>query len=364
MFNKFFKRALCTFTSLAVCGTIIVSSQIPVSARGSLIARWSFDSSLSVLADSSGNGYNLSANTTVPVVNDAIKKTAFKGPNSPYVLSVENTSSEFTTGTFSITAWVKFEQDPANNQWGQAKILDYCCIGSDIYEGYSLYLSKGGYLAYSTSDSKGTKWTTIKAPNPMSAYDWHHVAVTYGSSSIKLYVDGVMVNSMTYKDGYKKPAGKLHIGSQLRKNGEVYCPYTGLLDEVSYYHEMLTDNEIKRDYEAYKTRCVVSDDSTIATVPYSGGYYAYSMIKTNTARLYNYGVLEMVTTTRKACPESRLVVSSLNYAEILDAAGNVIYKSARKSYVVSTSGMSERTDTYYENVPADIVSKAVYVRAY
>ena len=259
---------------------------------------------------------------------------------------------------------IKFEHDPANNQWGQAKILDYSCLESGIYEGYSLYISKGGYLAYSTSDSKGTKWTNIKSPSPLSPYDWHHVAVTYGNNSINLYVDGVKVNSITYTDGYKKPAGKVHIGSQLRKNGEVYCPYTGLLDEVSYYHDILTDNEIKRDYEAFKTRCIVSDDSTIGTVPYSGGYYAYSMIKTNTARLYNYGVLEMVTTTRKACPVSMLVVSSTNYSEILDAAGNVIYTTARKIYVVGTPEMSERTDTYYENIPADILSKAVYVRAY
>ncbi len=285
-------------------------------------------------------------------------------PNTPYYLSVENTTSDFTPDMFTITAWVKFNQDPTNNSWGQAKILDYTNLAYGIYEGYSLYLVSGGYLQFTVADPAGTKWISVRSPSPLSAYNWHHVAAVYSSGLLIIYVDGVMVNSIANEGKFKLPAGKVNIGSQVRKNGDIFYPYNNAyLDEISFYNEMLSDDEIKRDYDAFITRCVKLDDSVYETRPYSGGGYAYSMEKENTVRLYTYGQLEMITTTKKSCPQVGLIITSYNQAEILDITGTVIYRSALKTYSVSTPGISSRLDKYYENIPWDIVSRAAYIRA-
>ena len=76
---------------------------------------------------------------------------------------------------------------------------------------------------------------------------WYNVAVTsVGTSSIKLYVDGVNVGSGAME--FNTPAGTpFHIG-------ELKAPYSprqclGLIDEVAVYNRALSDDEIKAIYE-------------------------------------------------------------------------------------------------------------------
>lgn len=59
-------------------------------------------------------------------------------------------------------------------------------------------------------------WLTAVAPSLPGLETWHHLAASYGGGSFRLYVDGVMVNSMAGTDPVANPASTLYIGATAR----------------------------------------------------------------------------------------------------------------------------------------------------
>jgi hypothetical protein len=59
-------------------------------------------------------------------------------------------------------------------------------------------------------------WISVVAPTLPSTGVWHHLAVSYGGGSYRLYVDGALTSSVDATDPIKNPASPLYIGATAR----------------------------------------------------------------------------------------------------------------------------------------------------
>jgi hypothetical protein len=76
---------------------------------------------------------------------------------------------------------------------------------------------------------------------PIDAGEWSYVALTYDNNMIRLYLNGVMVNSTPYSEPINQNSNPVIIG---------YL-FHGYIDEVAIYETVLTDTEILEHYLMY-----------------------------------------------------------------------------------------------------------------
>lgn len=141
-------------------------------------------------------------------------------------------SEVYDTNTFSATLWVK--QESLNDNAG---LLD---LGSSIHKNWYIHTMdaiSGRGIKAGFGGGAGTIDYTFPA---QSATDWHHVAITYNSKTLLLYVDGELKGSLT--DNISTDSIPVYIGATTESTGY----YEGLLDEVIIYNKQLSQTEIRR----------------------------------------------------------------------------------------------------------------------
>jgi hypothetical protein len=72
---------------------------------------------------------------------------------------------------------------------------------------------------------------------------WSHLASTYNGSTLRLYVNGVLVSSTAMSGSLAASSGVLRIGG----NGVWPEWFAGLIDEVRVYNRALSAAEIQSD---------------------------------------------------------------------------------------------------------------------
>lgn len=149
----------------------------------------------------------------------------------------------------TVDAWVKSTQ-PNDFKWIVAKGASNCDSAS-----YGLYTNGNNpddirFIVYDGS----TFGVAVAQVSGMWNNTWHHVAGSFGLSTVKLYVDGNLVQSVPYASSilYGLPTNNdLTIGRY------VGCPpssnnfaFTGSIDEVEIFNRVLSDQEINSIYTA------------------------------------------------------------------------------------------------------------------
>lgn len=192
---------------------------------------WSFnEGSGSIAYDTSGNGNNatLSAGTIRAVetpnkVGGSLYLAAGTYVGAPYSQSID-----ISKGTLS--SWIK-----TSNSAIQAVIVK---VGS-----YSFYIRTGLAVLYdSTANSyKGTN-------TYVSDDKWHHVAISFNhnvANGLNIYIDG----QLKYTGTASTPSGGLNglgIGSAFYNSPAT--TFTGYIDEVALYNEVLTSKQVENIY--------------------------------------------------------------------------------------------------------------------
>jgi Concanavalin A-like lectin/glucanases superfamily len=89
----------------------------------------------------------------------------------------------------------------------------------------------------------GGSESEVSGPAQLPLNAWSHVAVTYDSVALKLYVDGTAVATRALTAPIVTSTGALTIG------GNTVWPewFNGLIDEVRVYERALTAAEIQAD---------------------------------------------------------------------------------------------------------------------
>ncbi len=87
----------------------------------------------------------------------------------------------------------------------------------------------------------------LSSVSNLSLDEWHHIVGVWNTEGLKLYIDGILDNSIAETKVARISSGGLNIGTQLT---EIYndklgkIPFDGLIDEVRIWNKALMQNEI------------------------------------------------------------------------------------------------------------------------
>jgi hypothetical protein len=74
---------------------------------------------------------------------------------------------------------------------------------------------------------------------------WHHVVMTYDGANLRLYVNGILVDTLPLVITINPNTSPLYIGI----NQATYYPFNGVIDEVHVYNRALSATEIQADFQ-------------------------------------------------------------------------------------------------------------------
>lgn len=224
------------------------------------VAKWTLNNTL---ADSFST--HTLVNNNVTFVNDvtfplgSTKKIAsFNGTTS--YLSTPNVDMPYSNSARTYTAWVKTPLSSPSSP----VILSY---GSLAAGGECFLAFRSGYIAFD-----GYAVTAVASTTPIAQNTWYHVAITYDTSTLKLYLNGILEATATVTLGTIQNSD-VYIGRRFDNNSNSY--YTGYIADVRVYTRALNATEIGYIY-------VGDTGSTI--------YYGRSNIKDTDIKTSNVGV--------------------------------------------------------------------------
>jgi Concanavalin A-like lectin/glucanases superfamily len=197
------------------------------------VAAYSFnEGNGTTVHDASGNGNNGTLQggaswTTSGRYGNAI---SFNGTNA-YV-NVPSSSSLQLTSAMTLEAWVNPSLLTGN--WRNV-----------IYKGNDNY-----YLEADSTSAKpvtggilGGSYGEVYGPNALTVNTWVHLAGTYDGATLRLYVNGVQVNSRVQTGTIATSTNPLQIGGD-----SIYGQYfQGKIDEVRIYNRALSATQIQSD---------------------------------------------------------------------------------------------------------------------
>ena len=205
----------------------------------------SFDNiSGSTVYDTSGNGND-------GTVTGATEKSAtyckvgrcYQFDGSSDYITVAHDSTVGPTTTLTASAWFKTSDKSVNSriisktQAGAFSISlneDSACTASTLC--FAMYVSGDAY------------YTAEYAVSLLNNDQWYHVAVTYDGTDLKLYLDGMLVDTTTQAGTIGTSGAPVCIGSEA---GASDCTagnyFVGYIDEVKIFDRALTQREISME---------------------------------------------------------------------------------------------------------------------
>ena len=218
---------------------------------GSMVGYWKMDEGNGTAAkDSSGNGNNgtLTNMATAPSTGTSgwsnfgkfNKALNFDGSNDTVIIQ-NNTSLNMSSG-MSFSTWVYPTTIPGSSS--------YAFIGKKSdgsAHQYALYVSDSacsGVTRFAFSIWIGTVNKALCATNTtLVANTWYHVVGAYDGTTIKIYINGKLDNSIAQTGTIDTGTGTFKIGTNI---SDLY--WSGRIDEVKIYGSALTADEVKTDY--------------------------------------------------------------------------------------------------------------------
>ena len=207
----------------------------------------SYPGSGTLWTDLSGNGNNGTL-TNGPTYSSANKGgIVFDGTND-YVIC--GSGSQYNLGNnFTLSSWVYPTQ--VGHAWGDeifslatTNVSPYVAYGLEWMDTYKFNASIGNTL----NVTKG-----ISTTNTFSLNQWYNVVETYDQASIKIYVNGILENSLSVTDTVKYGTNILTIGTwyyDINPNNAL----TGRISNIGLYNRALISSEISQNYKATKGR--------------------------------------------------------------------------------------------------------------
>lgn len=145
---------------------------------------------------------------------------------------------QITGNTITLEAWIKADSW-TNNVWEGNIINKEQNTGTS--GGYMLRVGDGGKLNMNLGDGN---WNELTTPNAVLTLNtWHHVAGTYDGTEMKLYVDGVAVDSVNYSITISNSTAPLLLGAHSIWNRF----FVGAIDEVRIWDVAKTAAELQQN---------------------------------------------------------------------------------------------------------------------
>lgn len=143
-------------------------------------------------------------------------------------------------------AWQWVAGDDICNETGE--ISDGSCIGYALYGAGPDNGAPRAYVRLATLE--GTELLGVVGSRALTDHGWHNLTMTYTGGTLKLYVDGRLDGSTRSSLGEapsvisgNSALGVFNVGGQ-HINGEPGEPFGGFIDNVRFYKQALTAEEV------------------------------------------------------------------------------------------------------------------------
>jgi hypothetical protein len=207
---------------------------------------WNFEERTgTTTADTSGNQNTLSLNNFTGQSWSSGKYGSaleFDGSNQ-FLSRADDSDFDFAAAnSFSVEAWFKRTGSTGSYHTIVAK-------ADNTNGGYKLYMNTDGTLTFGIDDD--TVFTPDDSTVTSNSYidgKWHHVVgVKSATSSIKIYVDGVLqaTDASIAATGTLANSGQLYVG--IESDG-ASSPWRGYIDQVKIYNYALSQEQISYDF--------------------------------------------------------------------------------------------------------------------
>ncbi len=239
--NTIYVRATDTSGNIRETSVTVTYNSI----QSDLIAYLNFDEGTGTIAsDSSDNGNNgiiNGATWTTGKLGSALK---FDGVNDYVDLG---SGASLKPGNITIMAWV-YPQDQSSKQMIYEAGHSY-----SNNQGVSLgmnFNTFGFYKRFNAEFGNGAQLTFANQNADYVPNRWYHIATTYDSSQLKLYVDGVLKDNINLNGPISYSSFPARIGST---SWSVSNIFNGTIDEVKVYNRSLIAEEIYAEYSLTPT---------------------------------------------------------------------------------------------------------------
>jgi Concanavalin A-like lectin/glucanases superfamily len=205
------------------------------------VAAYSFDEGEgTTVEDVTGDGHTVTIHgaerTPEGRYGDAME---FDAEDGDYLSVPDSPELDFTE-EFTLEAWVR--PDNGDNDW--SPLIDKQIPGDEGLSEYAYYLYEGDYEE-DRPHGGVLEGEYLHAGSRLPSDAWSHVALTYDGATLRLYVDGELVDQGS---GGPPPVseGNLEIGGATEQGSYL----NGRIDEVRIYDRALDGAEVVGDMEA------------------------------------------------------------------------------------------------------------------
>jgi hypothetical protein len=231
-----------TLTAVARDGATNSTTSAPVSVsvnnppvdNSGLVGAWGFEEGTGATADDSSTANNDGSISGAAWTDSGRfgKALAFDGVND--IVSIPDADSLDASDALTLEAWVKPSQ---HVDWHNVIMKEK--TGGQL--AYAMYSSAWNERPSAHVNTNGEQNSQGTAQLPLN--NWSHLALTYDSTTLKLYVDGAVVSSKAIAGPIGASTLPLRIGGNTIW-GEYF---KGDIDEVRIYRRALTAAEIVAD---------------------------------------------------------------------------------------------------------------------
>jgi MSHA biogenesis protein MshQ len=210
-----------------------------------LIANWQIEESSwtggsDEIVDSSGNGFHATLTnpgspaieTSDPAIDGdpgTCNYANFPDGTGYATIADSGDGSPWDAPEYTVTAWINPTSFPAS---------DWRTIVSHGNH-FKLHISSAGLVVGDWL--YGADWNRVYSSGAIALNEWTHVAFSYAFGNQKLYLNGVLVSTTSYTEGYVFSNSNITIGHD---NGTADRGFRGSIDEVSFYNYPLTGAEV------------------------------------------------------------------------------------------------------------------------
>ena len=237
----------------AVVSVLMLLISSAPNAQAALVGSYSFEEGAGTfITDASGRSnhgtlINPSTNTwTTGHSGKGLFLPGKPGPDAATYVDLGNPTDFQLTKAFSFAAWV----------YSTAPDTDAPILAKEGFSGGTSYWFGVFYNGFGTlCDKDGWwEWDLERRNVPVPNWNqWNHLAATWDGSTLKQYLNGVLVDSVPFSGTLANTSERLTIGIN---SGVWSTAFTGRLDDINIYNHALSSAEVSRLAGAVISGCV------------------------------------------------------------------------------------------------------------
>ena len=243
--KNYFKKLALLFL---VCSSQLIMAQVPsyVPTNG-LVGYWPFSGNANDISGNANNGTNNGATLTTDRFGNVNSAYSFNGISN--YIRITNTLLPNIPTSYTFSIWYNTQNFTTQNGDYRNLISDRN-TNSYNYK-YSIYLISSSHkLGGAIYNASAPSSNEVGGEAGLNS-NWHNAVYIYdnNSASLYLYIDGILVSTLTNVSQWSNLANPTNIGCW---NGPVGQRgyFDGKIDDIGIWNRALTSNEILSLYQA------------------------------------------------------------------------------------------------------------------